>query len=117
MHGDEVRRTEVSNRSLQMEIKRLSAELRDSTVRHRMFPELYSSTSHRFTWSWFLRDIMALDSRLTGRPVTDGIRRQRTGWDGLKDSMYNGKASGLRGQGPVTIKYKIKANVVLLQCH
>jgi len=46
-HSDTVRRTQESNKSLQLEIKQLSAELRDVTVQHRIFPELYSLPHHR----------------------------------------------------------------------
>jgi len=55
VHSEEMQRTEQSNKSLQLEIKQLSTELRDVTVRHRMFPELFSSPSYRYSqWCWSL---------------------------------------------------------------
>jgi len=47
-HGDALKKVEDSNKSLQLEVKRLTTDRR--SVRQAMFPELYSlTTATRYT--------------------------------------------------------------------
>jgi len=53
VHGGEITRMEESNKTLKLEVKRLSTNLHNN-VRRTMFPELFNASTGRFDPSSFL---------------------------------------------------------------